>query len=148
MGQEGQQSEFIRSRWKHYIRWGVFAFVMFLYFSLILLSYRSHFIQGQGFVLKEIVVYIMCSLMLVPILPSVVLEVDYVRVEDDGIVFQNLVWRRKEKWENLTSFANPIYLKFAIVRSKSFIYLLNRRDIPHFDALAERIRAKTDKLIE
>lgn len=90
----------------------------------------------------------MCTLLMIPILPSVVLEVDAVKTDDEGITFSNLLFRKREKWENLVSFSNPIYLKFAIVKSKSFFYLLNRRDLPNFDTLVERIRMKTDKLIE
>ena len=143
---EVQASEFLRSRWKHYVRWIVFCIVLFLYFSLLLMSYRAHILQGKGFLPQELVVYILCSIMLLPILPSVVLEVDYVRVEDDGIVFQNLVYRKKEKWEDITKFTNPQYLKFAIVKTKKFVYLLNRRDMPNFDQLAQSIEEKKNKL--
>lgn len=112
------------------------------------MSFRAHFIQGKGFDLHEPIVYILCSLMLIPILPSVVMEVDYVKVEEDGIVFQNLIFRKKEKWEDIKKFSNPLWLKFAIVKAKHFFYLLNRRDIPNFDSLAETIESKSPKLIK
>lgn len=144
---ENQPQEFLRSRWKHYVRWVVFCIVLFLYFSLLLLSYHAHFLLHKGFLLQELIVYILCSIMLLPILPSVVMEVDYVRVEDDGIVFQNLLFRRKEKWEDITRFANPLYLKFAIVKTKRFVYLLNRRDMPNFDHLAQMVEEKKNKLM-
>lgn len=141
-------NEFKRSRWKHFTRWLVFGFAVFLYISLMYMTFSAHVLHGQGFSLKEVVVYIMCTILMVPILPSVVLEVDSVKTDDDSITFNNLLFRKKEKWENLVSFSNPIYLKFAIVKSKSFFYLLNRRDLPNFEMLVERIRMKTDKLIE
>ncbi len=145
-GQEVVNTVFSRSRWKHFIRWIIFCFVLFLYISLLLLSYRSHFLLHKGFLLQEFVVYIMCSLMMLPILPSVVLEVDYVKLEEDGIIFQNLIFKKFVKWEDIRKFTNPLYLKFAIVRTARFVYLLNRRDIPNFDELAEKIREKAINL--
>lgn len=143
-------TEFLRSRWKHYVRWIVFAIVLFLYFGLLLRSYHAHVLLHKGFLLQEFIVYILCSIMMLPILPSVVMEVDYVKVEDDGIVFQNLLFRKKEKWEDIVKFSNPLFLKFAIVKTKGFVFLLNRRDIPNFDQLADTIerRATTLKVVK
>ncbi|MBX9686291.1 MAG: PH domain-containing protein [Candidatus Obscuribacterales bacterium] len=146
LGVEPVKTEFLRSRWKHYLRWLIFCFALLLYIMLILTSYHSHVLLQKGFLLQELVVYVLCSLMMLPILPSVVLEVDYLRLEDDGIVLQNLLFRRKLLWDEIQGFIDPRYLKFAILRGKKFFYLLNRRDLPHFDEIAEAIRAKATKI--
>lgn len=147
VGEEAAEvAEYMRPRWKHYLRWIVFSFVVFLYFSLILTSYHTHFLLHKGFVLQELIVYILCSLMMVPILPSILLEVDYVRVDKEGILCHNLLMRRVESWDKITRFSNPVYLKFAMLWSKNFIYLLNKRDIPHYDQLAETIRQRAINL--
>lgn len=86
--------------------------------------------------------------MLVPIMPQVFFEVDHIRLDDDGIEIQNLLMKKHEKWEDVVQFADPRYLKFAMLRTKSFVYFLNRRDLPEFDKLVERIKEKTIKQLK
>lgn len=145
---ESAVEEFHRPRWKHYLRWLIFCFVVFLYLTLLLTSYNTHVILHRGFVLQELIVYILCTIMMIPIVPSVFLEVDYVKVSDDTIELQNLLFRRIERWEDIKRFDNPLFLKFAILRTKSCVYLLNRRDLQHFDKLIETIEQKKPKLIK
>lgn len=140
--------EFTRARWKHYLRWLVFCIAIFLYLGLFLSSYNTHFIMHKGFVPQEFVVYLLSTFMLVPIMPQVFFEVDRLRLDHDGLQIQNLMMNKHEKWEDVVQFADPRYLKFAMLRTKSFVYFLNRRDLPEFDKLAERIREKTIKLVK
>lgn len=141
-------AEYLRPRWKHYLRWMIFSFMLFLYFTLILNSYHQHILLHRGFLLQELFVYILCSLMMVPVLPSILFEVDYVKIDKESILCQNLLLRRIENWDNIVKFSDPMYLKFAILRSKSFpfFYLLNKRDIPNYEKLAETIREKAINL--
>ena len=128
------------------MRWMIFSFLIMIYLMLLLLAYRSHVLLGRSFSPQELLGYILCTIMLIPILPSVILEVDYVKIGLEEIVFQNLLMRKIERWENLVKFDNPRFLKFAIVRTKSFMYLLNKRDIQHFDELIETIKQKAINL--
>jgi hypothetical protein len=138
--------EYERARWKHYLHWLLFSAVVFLYLLLILSSYSSHVLHHHGFMLQELIIYVICTLMMIPVLPGVILEVDYVRVDPEEVVFQNLLLRRIERWENLIKFDDPVILKFAILRSKDFVYLLNRRDIPDFGQLVDTIKEKAVNL--
>src|SRR5579883_1986416 len=140
--------EFTRARWKHYLRWLVFCVAILLYLMLMLSSYNSHFILHKGFIPQEFIVYILSTFMLVPVMPQVFFEVDHIRLHDTGIEIQNLVMKRHEKWEDVVQFADPKYLKFAMLRTKGFIYFLIRRDLPQFDKLVERIKEKTIKQIK
>lgn len=146
VGGEPAFSEYARARWKHYTRWLVFSFVAFLYITLILNSYHSHILLHKGFIIQELIVYLLCSIMLIPILPSVVFEVDYVKVTKEDIEFSNLLFRKKVKWDEIRKFKDPKYLKFAIVWTDRFIYLINKRDISNFGELAETILENAVKL--
>ncbi len=139
--------EYQRTRWKHYLRWLVFCWVLFLYTMLLMQSYHSHIILHKPFIIKELIAYVLCTVMLVPIVPSLVLEVDYAKVDDDALILQNLLMRKRELWTDMVKFWNPTYMKFAILKTKGFIYLLNRRDIPKFDKLVETIRSKSENLL-
>lgn len=138
--------EYTRTRWKHYFRWLVFGFIMMLYLMLLLTSYKQHILLHRGFILQELVGYIVCTLMMGPVLLSLVLEVDYIKIDPEELVLQNLLLRRRERWENISKFYNPPLLKFAIMFSKRFVYLLNRRDIPQFGELVDTIKQKAFNL--
>jgi hypothetical protein len=140
--------EFTRARWKHYLRWLVFSVAILLWLMLMLSSYSTHFIRHIGFVPQEFVVYVLSTFMLLPVMPQVFFEVDHIRLDQDGFQIQNLMMKKHEKWENVVQFADPRYLKFAMLRTKSFIYFLNRRDLPEFDKLVERIKEKTIKQLK
>jgi hypothetical protein len=135
--------EFRRGAFHHFVRWGMLLAVLTLLGMLLLTSYKSHVLMHNGFQLKELVGYCVCLFMMgVMILPSVVLEVNYIKTGLENIVFHNLLFRRTERWENITQVIDPRYLKFVIVRTKNFVYLLNRRDIGNFDKLVETIKEK------
>jgi len=135
--------EFRRGAFHHVVRWAMFLAVVTLFVLLLLTSYKSHFLLHNGFQLKEVVGYCLCFFMMgVMIVPSVVLEVNYIKTGLENIVFHNLLFRRTEPWENITEVIDPRYLKFVIIRTKHFIYLLNRRDISNFDKLVETIKEK------
>jgi hypothetical protein len=145
-GEAVETLEFVRTRWKHYLRWIMFSFLMLIFFMLLWTTFKVHVLAQEGFMLKELVLYTMCGLMMIPVGSSIVLEVDYVKVEGDTIVFQNLLIRRSERIEDIVKFIDPVYLKFAIVKTKGFIYFINRRDIPNYQQLFETIKTKAIQL--
>lgn len=143
---DGIEYEYQRSRWKHFFRWFMLGVVMMFYLMLFLLSYRAHVLQHKGFLLQELLGYLLCTIMVAPVIPSVVLEVDYVRTGLEEILFRNLLWARRERWQDIVKLIDPRFLKFAVVRTRTFVYLLNRRDLPHFDELMETIKDRAINL--
>ena len=141
---------FERAKWKHYVRWFAFLFVLVLDATLVASSINAHFIrhiptaplslarEGIGFFLVAC-----CHLMVVP---SIVLEANKVEVTPERLILDNLIWRTKIKWEDITAFNAPRILKFAILRTKKFFYLINKRDIERYDDLAEIIEHKAPQL--
>lgn len=143
VGEEASESlQFVRARWTHWLRWIVFLFVCFLYLLLFLKTYDMHVIQHRGFLLQEVIIYCICTIMMIPVIPSVVLEVDRVEIDKEGLVLHNLLFRRREAWSDIVKFIDPKLLKFAILKTRGFFYLLNRRDLPNFDKLVETIQQK------
>ena len=141
---------FLRARWKHYTRW-----VAFLLLAVIDFGFVGSAIHYQGNSLQVLAVanlaraslaifmIILCNLF---VLPSIVMEVDSIQVNADGIVICGLVFWSKERWDDLSLFIAPIWLKFAILKGKFFYYLINKRDIGNYAELSEILCHKAVKL--
>lgn len=139
-------THFKRPRWKHFVRMGTFGMLLMLYALFLFTSYNSHVVLHESFHPKELIAYMVALVIAVPIFPQVFMEADEVTIEESGIVIKNLLFAKRLAWQDIKSFSNPIYLKFAIIRSPKFYYLLNRRDLPNFDQLVEQIQQKTAQL--
>lgn len=135
-------TEFKRPRWKHFLRLLTFTGIILLYIMFGFTSYNSHIVLHHGFSIKEGIAYILALAIAVPIIPSVLMEADYVKIEPDGLLIKNLIYRTKVAWEDITKFSDPLYLKFGILRTKKAFFLLNRRDLPNYNQLVETIREK------
>lgn len=135
-----------RSGWKSTFRWVGVGMVAFMYTGLAFMLYKVHVLMGKPFTSTEALLFFLVSLISLILLPQLVLEIQYVKVEEDGLRLRNLLFGVKEKWEDLLFLRDPPYLKFAMLRSKRFLYLLNRRDLPDFDRVVEIIRKKATSL--
>lgn len=133
---------FQRARWKHFVRFFFIGIIVLLFVALTIRSYELHFVYKNGFDVREIVIYLWATIILLPFLPTLVFEADKVELGTDGLRLKNLFYGAHEKWEDIRSFKNPIYLKFAILRGKKGFYLLNKRDLPNFEQLVETIQHK------
>ncbi len=139
-----------RARWKHFTRWLALLGMVVLDVCLVGSGVHHHLTYPgtltASAILKEIIAYALVALCNLSVIPSIVMETDSVEVTSDKIIFNNLLFKMKEKWEDLTSLISPPYLKFAILRSRKFLYLLNRRDIDRFEDLLQTIRHKACNL--
>lgn len=133
------------------MRWFAFLFVVVLDATLIASSINAHIVRHVPTstlpLLREAIGFFLvagCHLM---VIPSIVLEANKVEVTPDRLILDNLIWRTKIKWEDITAFNAPRILKFAILRTKKFFYLINKRDIERYDDLADIIVHKAPHLL-
>lgn len=133
-------THFKRAAWKHWMRLLMLGVLVLLYSLFVFTSYHTHLVLHQGFNPKELLAYFLGLVIFVPVFPSVVMEADWVQLKPNGILIKNLLFKNEEAWEDIKSFADPIYLKFSILKGKKFVYLLNRRDLSDYDQLVEAIR--------
>ena len=148
----GTSKTYQRSAWKHIIRWLAFLFIVALDLAVLASMVKSHYIIPPGqtvaqLLLREAIGLSMIGFFHLLILPSIVLEANKVEVTPDRLILDNLLFRSKIKWEDIVAFKQPRILKFAILRTKKFFHLLNRRDLERYDELAETIEHKAVNLI-
>lgn len=133
---------FKRAFWKLAFRWFIFLVLLALNFSLVTSTYFQ-FVSGQPpelalIVCTHVIVFFFDVTILLPLL----FEADSVWVLPDKLVLRTLLWQTKLPWEDIVSVSQPIWLKFAVVRTKHVIYLLHRTDLQSFDMLVEKIADK------
>jgi hypothetical protein len=87
---------------------------------------------------REIFGFVMLAgfngLVLFPIL----FEAWYVKADKEGIELRSMFWRTVKKWDEVTDFKNPIYLKLAMLRSGRGLFFINRRQ-PNYPLLEQLI---------
>jgi hypothetical protein len=140
------KTQFKRARWKHFMRVFIFGVVLALIGLFIWTAYYTHVLLHQGFHPKEALALFLVLCVCAPVLPSVLMEADSVSIEPGAIVIKTLLFKYRESWEDIKSFANPIYLKFSILKGKKFVYLLNKRDLSDYDQLVATIEEKAVQL--
>jgi hypothetical protein len=138
----GPQEVFQRRRWKHFLRWFAFLMVILMDAGFVNTSIQVHLVRHWAFMPKEILGYVLLALLNMFLLPSMVLEVDKVIVKPDKIFLHNLIWHFEEKWDELKSFKEPPFFKFAMLAGKKFLYLINKKDIQGYETLVETIEHK------
>lgn len=142
------RTEYQRSHWKTAVRWLAVGGIVLLYVGLLQRTFHVHVQMGKPLSPTDGLLLLLVLCISIPLVPQLILEVQSVKIDEDGLCLRNLIWGFKEKWEDLTELKNPQYLKFAILRGKKFWYLLNRRDLPDFERLVERITEKSINLIK
>lgn len=133
-----------RTKWQHFVRFVAFGGVMALDFGLLGSAISHHLVKTYSLasIGKEALAYFLVLLCNMAVLPSILLEANTVEVTDDRLILNNLLFRSALPWSEITSVIAPIYLKFAIIKTKKFFYLLNKRDIEGFPELINTIREK------
>jgi hypothetical protein len=136
-----------RSRWKHLVRAAAFLFIVFLDVAsvgqTIDANVRHH--VSTAAMGKEAFLFVMLVIANCLVLPSIALEADRIEVNDESIIIRNLLLKCTINWNEITAVSAPIYLKFAIIKTRRFFQLINKRDIPDFNELMQTIQTKTGK---
>lgn len=132
------------------MRWVAFLFVVLVDVTLVATTVNAHFIRHIPTstlpLVREFIGFFLIACCHLMVVPSIVLEANKIQVTPERLILDNLIWRAKIKWEDIAAFNAPRILKFAILRTKKFFYLINKRDIERYDDLAEIIRHKAPNL--
>ena len=75
-------------------------------------------------------------------LPSVLFEVDSIEVTESGLKVKNLLWTSQATFSEVKSFDVRQFFIWAILKTQSCFYLINRRDLPNFDELVSILSAR------
>ncbi len=96
-----------------------------------------HRFSWQREVVNVLILFFFNAIILFPIL----FEAWFVKIDKNGIELRSIFWRSSRNWSAISEFRSPIYLKFALLRSGHFFYLLNKRALPQYpvvEALIEQ----------
>jgi hypothetical protein len=69
------------------------------------------------------------------VLFPIVFEAWFVKADKDKIELKTMFWRTSKRWDEVTDFKNPVYLKLAMLRTGRGFYLLNKRVLPEYPIL-------------
>jgi hypothetical protein len=137
-----------RARWKHYIRYLALLGLIVVDCSFVSSAIRvitSHTEITVYLLSRLCMIYLIMLLSNLMFLPSIVLESDSVEVGDDGLTMKSLLYTAKVPWSDVKRVTNPLFLKFAIIRTPRFFQLINKRGIEGFDELIQTIQMKAEK---
>ena len=133
---------FQRARWKHFIRY-FGAFVIFwLNVSLVLATIEIHTTHESPDIWRELLSYVIVLFFNVTVLVPTLLEVDTAWASPDKLTVGTLLWKSKIPWKDIVALYNPVWLTFAVLRTRRCFYLINKRDIQPLDELLETIAFK------
>ena len=137
-----------RPLWKHIIRYPA-AFFLILLNVAIVMSFIERLPQHRVMdPFREAFFFGMVGFIDIFMFLPILLEVNKLETDNSGIRIGALLWRAKLTWEQITSFEQPKYLKFAILKTKKGMYFLNKYDLKPFYEVAEIISAKMKPTIQ
>jgi hypothetical protein len=130
--------------WKLATRVIGFCMVIGLTVALILseITMRKHGFHQYSF--KEIALYAVLFCFNAMILLPALFEVRLARGAGDELVLCTLWWKANLTGNEIVEFRNPRYLKFAMVRTKRCIYLLNKQDLSNYPILEAYLSRKVN----
>ena len=134
-----------RARWKHWVRYFGLTIMVFLNISMIMSNLELHYRHRPLALGQELASYGIVFFFDLAILMPLIFEVDTVRITSDRVILSTLLWRAKLRWEEIVAFNNPIWLAFAVLRTRSCFYLINKHDVGPWDELLQTICFKTGR---
>jgi hypothetical protein len=142
-----QMTVYKRSSLKNAFRWLAFGAIVFLDVTCIAqtISYFATHAVTASMIAKQSFMYLIMFFLNCAILPAVVMEARKVEVLDDKLVIHNLLYTTTIPWTDVRKVSNPIWLKFAIIRTPRFFALINKRDVEGFSDLIQIIREKAEE---
>jgi hypothetical protein len=123
--------------------WRVFGFILMMGLNIGIVG--GDLMGGHAYVrltwqremLSLILLASFNGLVLFPIL----FEAWYVKADKDGIVLKAMFWHVTRRWDQVTDFKHPLYLKLAMLRFGRMFFFLNKRAFPDyaiFESLVQR----------
>ncbi|MBX3137532.1 hypothetical protein KF707_15015 [Candidatus Obscuribacterales bacterium] len=137
-----------RPLWKHIVRYPA-AFFLILLNVAVVMSFVERFPQHRVMdPFRELFFFGMVGFIDVFMFLPVLLEVNKIETDTEGLKVGALLWRVKLTWDQIVAFDQPKYLKFAILKTKKGMYFLNKYDLKPFYEVAEIISAKMKPTIQ
>jgi hypothetical protein len=145
MSQQNQLQVYRRSTFQNAVRWVAFGAIVVLDLSclwqtVITISYGTN----SAHVLKQILAYLILAACQGVIIPMIILEARKVEVLPDKLVVHNLLYTNTVNWSDIKAVIAPIFLKFAIIRTRRWFVLINKRDVEGFSDLIQIIRERAE----
>lgn len=144
-GERGKRYK--RAGWKHLVKWFGTIVIVLLNVSLVISTLQGHMRGTSPPLATELFTFVVVLFFDVTALLPSILEVNEVWIEPDHLTIGNLVWKSKVPWPDVVSFEKPLWLAFAILKTRKCIYLINSRDIKPFDEFQESIEHMRRKSI-
>lgn len=141
-----KERTFRRALWKHCMRYFGLGVLVLLNVTMVWSNVRLRMMHRMDLgheILSYAVVLVFDVLFLLPN----IFEVNSVSVTPDRLILGTLLWRARIPWSEIVSLKKPIWLVFAIVRTRRCFYLLNSRDLKDFAELMEIIQFQMGKVV-
>jgi len=127
--------------WQRAWRWLGFTLISVLTVSFLASDYSSGIGVGNFSWKRELFSFCVLLFFTVTVLLPILFECWYIKADKDQMDMRALFWTGKVRWDDLKEFRNPKFLKFALLRTKSFFYLVNKFALPDFPKLERMIKA-------
>lgn len=140
--------EYKRSAFKHFVRYPMSMTLLLLNIAVVMSFFEripKHQLMDP---VKEVFFFGVVGFIDVFMFIPVLFEVNRILTDKDGLTISALYWKVRLRWDQLVTFEQPKFLKFAILRTKKTFYLLNKYDLKPYFELAEIISAKMPPSIE
>ena len=125
--------------WQRAWRWLGFTLISVLTVSFLASDYTSGIGAGRFIWQREVFSLAVLLFFTATVLFPILMECWYVRADKDGLNMKSLFWIGKATWSEVKEFRNPKFLKFALLRTNRFFYLVNKYALPEFDKLDRMI---------
>ena len=133
---------FQRARWKRYIRYfGVFV-LFWLNVSLVLATIEIHSTHESPDIWRELLSFVIVLFFDVTILLPTLIEADTIWATSEALTVGTIFWKSKIAWPDIVAFHNPVWLTYAILKTRRSFYLINKRDMQPLDELLATIEHK------
>lgn len=139
----GEKSEYFqRARWKHWLHLFGFTVILLLNFSLIQETLQLSTDPRAHTFVEQLPSLLLLLLVDLTMLPPIIFEVDKLIATSDKLIVNTLLWQAKIPWDAIVAIWSPIYMAYAVVRTKRCFYLINKRDIQPFTEVLEILQRK------
>jgi hypothetical protein len=137
---------FERSGWQNIVRWLALGVILAMDTMCVLSTVQHAMAQGAtgAFIGKQLISYVLLFICNCAVLPSIIFEAKRVEAFEDRLVIYNLLYKKTLRWEDIRQVVAPMFLKFAILKTQRFFYLINKRDVERFQDLIQIIRDKAE----
>jgi hypothetical protein len=126
--------------WQRGWRWLGFILISVLTTSFLASDYSTGIAVGHFDLKREAFSFCVLLFFTITVLFPILFECWYIKADKVGLTMKSLFWPGRVKWSDLREFRNPRFLKFALLKSNNFFYLVNKFALPEFPKLERMIK--------